>query len=72
MAKAFLADGSSVEGDLLIGADGLHSVIRAQLFGPREPRYAGSVAWKTITEFEHGRLTPVISLGRGSQFGRCR
>lgn len=69
-AKAFLADGSSVEGDLLIGADGLHSVIRAQLFGPREPRYAGYVAWRAITEFEHGRLTPGISLGRGSQFGQ--
>ena len=70
MWKAFLADGSSVEGDLLIGADGLHSVIRAQLFGPREPRYAGYVAWRAITEFEHGRLTPGISLGRGSQFGQ--
>jgi 2-polyprenyl-6-methoxyphenol hydroxylase-like FAD-dependent oxidoreductase len=69
-AKAFLADGSSVEGDLLIGADGLHSVIRAQLFGPREPRYSGYVAWRAITEFEHGRLTPGISLGRGSQFGQ--
>jgi 2-polyprenyl-6-methoxyphenol hydroxylase-like FAD-dependent oxidoreductase len=69
-AKAFLADGSSVEDDLLIGADGLHSVIRAQLFGPREPRYAGYVAWRAITEFEHGRLTPGISLGRGSQFGQ--
>jgi 2-polyprenyl-6-methoxyphenol hydroxylase-like FAD-dependent oxidoreductase len=31
-----LANGSSIEGDLLIGADGVHSVIRRQLH-PTEP-----------------------------------
>ena len=39
--KALLSDGTSVEGDLLLGADGLHSVVRAQLFGASKPRYAG-------------------------------
>ena len=67
--KALLSDGNSVEGDLLIGADGLHSVVRAQLFGAKKPRYAGYVAWRGVTQFEHQRISPGISLGRGSQFG---
>jgi 2-polyprenyl-6-methoxyphenol hydroxylase-like FAD-dependent oxidoreductase len=68
--KALWSDGNSVEGDLLIGADGLHSVVRAQLFGAKKPRYAGYIAWRAITGFKHRRLLPGISLGRGSQFGQ--
>jgi FAD-dependent urate hydroxylase len=40
---ARFADGREARGDVLIGADGLHSVIRAQLFGAKKPRYAGVV-----------------------------
>jgi 2-polyprenyl-6-methoxyphenol hydroxylase-like FAD-dependent oxidoreductase len=36
-----LADGSTERGDVLIGADGGRSVVRAQLHGPEEPRYSG-------------------------------
>jgi 2-polyprenyl-6-methoxyphenol hydroxylase-like FAD-dependent oxidoreductase len=68
--KALLVDGSDVEGDLLIGADGLYSVIRSQLFGSDKPRYAGYTGWRGITAFAHNRLTPGISLGRGAQFGQ--
>ncbi|HUF85774.1 MAG TPA: FAD-dependent monooxygenase [Thermohalobaculum sp.] len=32
--------------DLVIGADGLHSALRAQLNGPEEPVFAGQVAWR--------------------------
>src|SRR4051794_23242600 len=35
------ADGQQVRGDLLIGADGLSSVVRAELFGAASPDYAG-------------------------------
>lgn len=45
-------DGSdSTDGDLLIGADGLHSAIRAQLVpdeGP--PLWAGAILWRGVTE----------------------
>lgn len=41
-------DGSQAEGDALIGADGVHSPIRSQLFGADKPRFTGIIAWRTI------------------------
>ena len=38
---AHFADGRTARGDVLIGADGLQSTVRAQLLGESEPRYAG-------------------------------
>ncbi len=42
------ADGSSAEGDVLVGADGIHSVVRETLFGPDHPRFTGMVAFRGI------------------------
>jgi 2-polyprenyl-6-methoxyphenol hydroxylase-like FAD-dependent oxidoreductase len=47
-AIAYFADGGNAEADLLIGADGLHSSVRRQLFKEVQPRYAGYVAWRGI------------------------
>ncbi len=44
--RAFFADGSCVDADLLIAADGIHSTVRAQLIPDSEPRYAGYVGWR--------------------------
>lgn len=41
---AYFAGGKEVWGDVLIGADGIHSLIRSQLFGQAKPRYAGYTA----------------------------
>jgi 2-polyprenyl-6-methoxyphenol hydroxylase-like FAD-dependent oxidoreductase len=42
-----LSDGTSARYDLLIGADGLYSQIRAEMFGSDlVPRYTGQVCWR--------------------------
>ncbi len=42
--------GESIESDLVIGADGVHSRIREALFGPDAPRYSGVMAWRGVVE----------------------
>jgi salicylate hydroxylase len=51
-ARARFADGDDVEADVLIGADGIHSVVRASLFGPDEPRFTGCVCWRGLVPIE--------------------
>lgn len=41
------ADGSRVSADAVIGADGVHSVIREWMLGPEKPRFTGRVAYRT-------------------------
>ena len=65
-----LANGARLHGRLLIGADGLRSTVRAELFGDAPPRYAGYTAWRGVTEFPHARLRPGETWGRGARFGQ--
>ena len=44
--------GSVHEGDALIGADGIHSAVRAQLFGNDAPQFTGNVAWRALVPAE--------------------
>lgn len=44
-----LGSGDRIDAPVLIGADGLHSVVRAQLFGAGAPKYAGYTSWRGIT-----------------------
>lgn len=41
-----LDNGESHNGDLLIGADGIHSAVRETLWGTAKPRFTGTVAWR--------------------------
>jgi salicylate hydroxylase/6-hydroxynicotinate 3-monooxygenase len=41
------ADGSSAEAELVVGADGVHSVVREILLGAEKPRFSGRVAYRT-------------------------
>lgn len=43
-----LAGGGSVDGDLLIGADGIKSAIRTQIVGETPVTYTGYVAWRLL------------------------
>jgi 2-polyprenyl-6-methoxyphenol hydroxylase-like FAD-dependent oxidoreductase len=65
---AHFADGSEVQGDLLIGADGLHSTIRSQLFGSIKPGYAGYTCWRGLAHITRGNLE-TWAWGKGYQFG---
>ena len=42
------ADGTSARADAVIGADGVHSVVREVLLGPEAPRFTGRVAYRTV------------------------
>jgi 2-polyprenyl-6-methoxyphenol hydroxylase-like FAD-dependent oxidoreductase len=66
---ARFTNGEVVRGDVLIGADGLRSVVRAQLFGDAPARYAGYTAWRAVVRFDHPGIVPCESWGRGRRFG---
>ncbi len=53
-----LDDGTIVEGDIVIGADGIKSAIRTQMLGPEKPLFTGNVAWRAVV--------PVARLGRNA------
>ena len=45
-AVARFADGSSIEADIVVGADGIHSVVRSSLFGADTPHFTGCICWR--------------------------
>jgi salicylate hydroxylase len=47
-----LVDGRKFNGDVLIGADGVHSRIRSQLFGADQPKFSGYLAWRGVVPME--------------------
>lgn len=51
------------EADLVVGADGLHSDLRARLHGADKPRFTGSVAWRA--------LVPVAALSQAPPKTAC-
>jgi 2-polyprenyl-6-methoxyphenol hydroxylase-like FAD-dependent oxidoreductase len=66
-----LASGREERGDVLIGADGLRSALRAALPGATEPRYAGYGSWQAIARVDTD-VVPVglfrVIWGRGARF----
>lgn len=65
-------DNTSVKSQILIGADGLKSVVRNQLFEKSELRNAHQFCWRGVGEIElHERHhhAPVEAWGKGKRFG---
>jgi 2-polyprenyl-6-methoxyphenol hydroxylase-like FAD-dependent oxidoreductase len=42
------ANGHTDEADVVIGADGIRSVVRTAILGPEEPRYSGYTCWRGV------------------------
>jgi 2-polyprenyl-6-methoxyphenol hydroxylase-like FAD-dependent oxidoreductase len=65
---ATIADGTEARGDLLVGADGLRSIVRDSV-AASTPRYGGYAAWRGVSpvSIQAGRLTE--SWGVGERFG---
>jgi 2-polyprenyl-6-methoxyphenol hydroxylase-like FAD-dependent oxidoreductase len=59
---AYFADATTESADLLVGADGLNSRVRAILHADGEPHYAGFTSWRGMA---HGFPAEKLPLGRG-------
>jgi 2-polyprenyl-6-methoxyphenol hydroxylase-like FAD-dependent oxidoreductase len=68
---ALFEDGREVQADLLVGADGVHSVVRRGLFGDAPLRYRGYTAIRAMTPAGSVPLPADASetWGRGCRFG---
>jgi 2-polyprenyl-6-methoxyphenol hydroxylase-like FAD-dependent oxidoreductase len=70
-AVARFKNGHVDEADLVIGADGIRSAVRASLFGPEEPRYAGYTCWRGVCPRPSSLAPGYVGewWGRGRRFG---
>lgn len=72
---ARFANGAAATGDVLIGCDGVRSVVRAALFGAEAPKFTGQVSFRGMVEaarvLEHMVPTPsATTIGPGRIFTR--
>lgn len=72
VARIWFANGASVEADIVIGADGIHSVLRPYVFASSEPVFSGSVAYRGLVAHERVPHWPTnrwqMWLGKGRHF----
>jgi len=71
-ANTLFAKGDEIRGQILVGADGIKSLVRNQLLGVEPLRYAGYTAWRGVGLIDRPEVplgVTVIAMGRGSQVG---
>jgi 2-polyprenyl-6-methoxyphenol hydroxylase-like FAD-dependent oxidoreductase len=71
---AYFENGASDSADILIGADGIHSPVRKQLFPEVQLRYSGYTAWRGVVQTENEAALGLTSetWGAGARFGIVR
>jgi salicylate hydroxylase len=71
-ARLSFEDGTVIESDLVIAADGIHSTLRPYVFPPSRPVFSGSVAYRGVLAHERLQDWPTGSwmmwLGKGKHF----
>jgi salicylate hydroxylase len=67
-ATARFTDGTQIEADIVVGADGIHSAVRASLFGPDAPRFTGKICYRSVipvADLPQRRIEPYEGLWLG-------
>ena len=67
-AAARFTDGTEIEADVVLGADGIHSAVRASLFGPDAPQFTGKICYRSVipvADLPARRLEPYEGLWLG-------
>jgi salicylate hydroxylase len=67
-AAAHFADGLAAEADIVVGADGINSVVRDSLFGAQPARFTQQMAWRCIVPIDH--VPTQIGPGKSVSIGR--
>src|SRR6202158_721002 len=55
--------GEPVKARIVVGADGVHSVVRENLFGAARPEFCGIIAWRGVIPMEHVPASISRSIG---------
>jgi salicylate hydroxylase len=66
-AVADFADGSQIEADVIVGADGINSTVRQSLFGEAPARFTQQMAWRCMVPIEC--VPTQVGIGRDEYVG---
>jgi len=70
--RLYFKDGRMEEHDAVVGADGIRSQVRSELFGISDSIYRGYMVWRGLARYEGAAITPGFnseSWGTGKRFG---
>ena len=67
--RVALSDGSEDAFDLVIGADGIRSQVRAEAFAHIAPAYSGFGVWRSVHDRPRGLDAKIMMMGVGKRLG---